>query len=144
MKKKLLYIFISVFLFFNSTKAQTNLNLYNFRNVGQGNLLNPGIRPIANFTFGLPSLYVSGQMPEMTLANLFNKEENADSTFRRIVRDPNLSFNNINGTRKHDQPSKTPLCNMQRHRRSKNGWSRNHRKSPGSLCQYLPSYGEYL
>ena len=95
MKKKLLYIFISVFLFFNSTKAQTNLNLYNFRNVGQGNLLNPGISPIANFTFGLPSLYVSGQMPEMTLANLFNKEENADSTFRRIVRDPNLSFNNI-------------------------------------------------
>jgi outer membrane protein OmpA-like peptidoglycan-associated protein len=95
MKKNLLYILISIFLFFNNTKAQTNLNLYNFRNVGQSNLLNPGIRPLSNFTFGLPSLYVSGQMPEMTLANLFNKEENADSTFRRIVRDPNLSFNNI-------------------------------------------------
>ena len=95
MKKKLLYIFIPLFLFFAKTKAQTNLNLYNFRNVGQSNLLNPGIRPLANFTFGMPSTYLNGQMPEMTLANFFNKEENADSTFRRIVRDPNLSFNNM-------------------------------------------------
>jgi outer membrane protein OmpA-like peptidoglycan-associated protein len=95
MKKKLLYILISVFSFLNITEAQTNLNLYNFRNVGQSNIMNPGIRPLSNFTFGLPSFYVSGQMPEMTLANLFNKEENPDSTFRRIVRDPNLSFNNM-------------------------------------------------
>jgi hypothetical protein len=95
MKKKLLYILIPLYLFFNKTNAQTNLNLYNFKNVGQSNLLNPGIRPLANFTFGMPSTYLNGQMPEMTLANFFNKEENADSTFRRIVRDPNLSFNNM-------------------------------------------------
>jgi outer membrane protein OmpA-like peptidoglycan-associated protein len=95
MKKIIIYITISIFVLSNKISAQTNLNLYNFRNVGQSNLLNPGIRPISNFTFGMPSAYVSGQMPEMTLANLFNKTENPDSTFRRIVRDPKLSFNNI-------------------------------------------------
>lgn len=97
MKKIIIYITISIFVFVLSNKisAQTNLNLYNFRNVGQSNLLNPGIRPISNFTFGMPSAYVSGQMPEMTLANLFNKTENPDNTFKRIVRDPKLSFNNI-------------------------------------------------
>lgn len=76
-------------------KAQTNLNLYNFRNVSQSNLMNPGIRPQANFTFGMPSIYLSLQTPEITLADLFNKNENPDSTFRRIVKDPNLSFNNM-------------------------------------------------
>ena len=95
MKKKIFYILISAFLLFTKTKAQTNLNLYNFRNVGQSTLLNPGIRPLANFTFGMPSAYINGQMPEMTLANFFNKEENPDSTFKRIVRDPNLSFKNM-------------------------------------------------
>ncbi len=95
MKEIIIYITISILILSNKISAQTNLNLYNFRNVGQSNLLNPSIRPLANFTFGLPSAYVSGQMPEMTLANFFNKEENADSTFRRIVKDPNLSFNNL-------------------------------------------------
>jgi len=76
-------------------KAQTNLNLYNFRNVSQSNLMNPGIRPQANFTFGMPSVYLSLQTPEITLADIFNKNENPDSTFKRIVRDPNLSFNNM-------------------------------------------------
>lgn len=95
MKKKIFYILISAFLLFTKTKAQTNLNLYNFRNVGQSNLLNPGIRPLANFTFGMPSANINGQMPEMTLANFFNKTENPDSTFKRIMRDPNLSFKNM-------------------------------------------------
>ncbi len=95
MKNYFLYIFIPLLLIITKIKAQTNLNLYNFRNVGQSNLMNPGIRPIANFTFGMPSVYISGQTPEMTLANLFNKNENPDSTFKRIVKDPQLSFNNM-------------------------------------------------
>lgn len=95
MKKIITLFCISIALFSNKIGAQTNLNLYNFRNVGQSNLMNPGIRPQANFTFGLPSFYVSVQSPEMTLADLFNKNENPDSTFKRIVRDPNLSFNNM-------------------------------------------------
>jgi outer membrane protein OmpA-like peptidoglycan-associated protein len=95
MKKNIIYITISILILSNKISAQTNLNLYNFRNVGQSNLMNPGIRPLANFTYGLPSVYASAQTPEMTLANLFNKNENPDSTFKRIVRDPNLSFKNM-------------------------------------------------
>lgn len=95
MKKNIIFITISILILSNKISAQTNLNLYNFRNVGQSNLLNPGIRPQANFTFGLPSAYLSAQTPEMTLANLFNNTENPDSTFKRIVRDPSLSFNNM-------------------------------------------------
>ena len=95
MKKIIILICISIVLYSNKIGAQTNLNLYNFRNVGQSNLMNPGIRPQANFTFGLPAAYVSVQSPEMTLADLFNITENPDSTFKRIVRDPNLSFNNM-------------------------------------------------
>ncbi|MCX6186292.1 MAG: hypothetical protein NTU43_04735, partial [Bacteroidetes bacterium] len=59
--------------------AQTNLNLYNFRNVAQSNLMNPGIRPQANFTLGFPSIYFSAQSPNMTLNDIFNKDENPDS-----------------------------------------------------------------
>lgn len=94
---KKLHIIIYLFIIFSSisANAQTNLNLYNFRNVGQSNLMNPGIRPQANFTFGMLGAYYSAQTPEMTLANLFNINESPDSTFKRIVRDPNLSFNNM-------------------------------------------------
>ena len=74
--------------------AQTNLNLYNFRNVAQSNLMNPGIRPQANFTLGFPSIYFSAQSPNMTLNDIFNKDENPDNTIKRIVRDDNFSFNN--------------------------------------------------
>jgi outer membrane protein OmpA-like peptidoglycan-associated protein len=91
--KKILYILLLILSM--RINAQTNLNLYNFRNVSQSNLMNPGIRPLSNFTFGLPSFYISAQTPEITLAELFNKNENIDSTFKRITRDPNLSFNNI-------------------------------------------------
>lgn len=95
---KIKYLFNIVFqLFILSVvvNAQTNLNLYNFRNVGQSNLLNPGIRPQANFTLGLMGSYLSVQTPEITMADIFNKNENPDSTFKRIVRDNNLSFNNM-------------------------------------------------
>lgn len=92
---KKFYITIVIALITFSLNAQTNLNLYNFKNVGQSNLMNPGIRPQANFTFGFPSLYLSLQTPEITLADIFNINENPDSTFRRIIRDPNISFKNI-------------------------------------------------
>jgi outer membrane protein OmpA-like peptidoglycan-associated protein len=92
---KKIYLSILIVIVALNSKSQTNLNLYNFKNVGQSNLMNPGIRPQANFTFGLPSLYVSAQTPEITLADIFNKTENADSTFRRIVTDPSISFKNM-------------------------------------------------
>jgi hypothetical protein len=92
---KKLYI---AFIFFSSiivAKAQSNLNLYNFRNVGQSNLINPGIRPQANVTVGLMGTYNSAQLPEITLSDIFNKDQNADSTIKKITRDPNLSFNSM-------------------------------------------------
>ncbi len=91
---KKLYISLLLLSFISIVKSQTNLNLYNFRNVGQSNLINPGIRPQANVTVGIPGIYFSAKSPNMTINDIFNKGENPDSTIKRIVRDDNLSFNN--------------------------------------------------
>lgn len=91
---KKLYISLLLLSFISIVKSQTNLNLYNFRNVGQSNLINPGIRPQANVTVGIPGIYFSAQSPNMTINDIFNKGENPDSTIKRIVRDDNLSFYN--------------------------------------------------
>lgn len=93
--KKIVILFSVLIILIQNNKAQTNLNLYNFRNVAQSNLMNPGIRPQANVSVGLFGSYFNLQTPNITLAEIFNKNENPDSTFKRIVRDPNLSFKNM-------------------------------------------------
>jgi len=93
--KKIVVLFALIILFIQNSKAQINLNLYNFRNVVQSNLMNPGIRPQANVSVGFVGNYFNLQTPNITLADIFNNQENPDSTFKRIVRDPNLSFKNM-------------------------------------------------
>ncbi len=92
---KKLYVLSLLIFITGQIKAQTNLNLYNFRNVGESNLLNPAIRPQANVVIGLCGTYISAQSPQITLADLFNINETPDNTFKRIVADRNLSFNNM-------------------------------------------------
>lgn len=94
MKKNILLILSTIFIGF--AQAQTNQNLYNFRNVAQSNYLNPGIRPQANITFGLPSVYTHFNAPNIGLRDFFIKGESPDTSVNNFLRNGDRNLNDIN------------------------------------------------
>lgn len=90
------YFFIFICLLFNQyLHAQFNINSYNFTNSIQSNLLNPSIFPSSKATINIPGFYASTFTPKFNLNDIFNKNEDPDSTIRKIIRDPNISFKDI-------------------------------------------------
>ena len=78
--------------------SQSNINLYNYKNTFQSNLLNPAIAPDFKMSFNFGDIYLSAYTPYITLKDIFTPNispNNTDSFFRNFVKDPNLSFNNL-------------------------------------------------
>ena len=75
--------------------AQLNINSYNFPNSIQSNLLNPSFFPSSKASLNILGLYSASYTPKINLNDIFNKKEDPDSTIRKIIRDPNISFKDI-------------------------------------------------
>jgi len=99
-KINLLYIILAFFCLSNFkvwAQPEPNLNLYNFKNVGQSMLTNPGIIQQSNFTLSLtPSIYLNYDNPGFTVLDIFKKGESADTAIQNILSNPDKNFRNIN------------------------------------------------
>lgn len=93
--KKFLYTLIAI-IYVQVVTAQTNQNLYNFRNVAQSNYLNPGIRPQANVTYGFPATYLHFNAPNVGLKDFFLKSESPDTSVNIFLRNGDRNLNDIN------------------------------------------------
>lgn len=78
--RKNIYTLCLMMFVFTLVKAQPNLNLYNFRNAVQSTHVNPGLRPQANLTLGLPGFYLNAENPGFTLNDFFKKGISGDSS----------------------------------------------------------------
>src|SRR5947207_2410344 len=94
MVKKLYAVFFGLMTWAVSY-AQPNLTLYNFQNVAQSTMLNPGIRPQAGFTLGFPAIYTGLQIPGITTYDILGKNIPADSVLPFILKNPSKNFKDI-------------------------------------------------